>query len=199
MSDWSEPSSLLHHGACGQAPLPGSNSAPLTVLLLVCLQHTCRQVLDNAAGVDLLAFDFYSRFQRPTAPSCERFAAAPGAPACKRNRLRWCHTDLGANVINYQRFVQENRRFGTLGVSLQQGSSRCGQAGASGVPPGQGCRPPLRSAAAALHMGRAGERAGVSREPTLFASTCQLRARASLACSPVLRAGRVWRAACRAL
>lgn len=74
-------------------------------------------MLDNAAGEDLLAFDFYSRFQRPTAPSCERFAASPGAPACKRNRLRWCHTDLGANVINYQRFVKENRRFGTLGVS----------------------------------------------------------------------------------
>ncbi len=69
----------------------------------------------------MLAVDFYSRFQRPTAPSCERFAAAPGAPACKRNRLRWCHTDLGANVINYQRFVQENRRFGTLGVRTQLG------------------------------------------------------------------------------
>ncbi|KAI3435905.1 hypothetical protein D9Q98_001963 [Chlorella vulgaris] len=65
-------------------------------------------------GADLVAVDFYSRFQRPTAPSCERFAAAPGLPACKRNRLRWCHTDLGANVIAYPRFVQENRRFGAL-------------------------------------------------------------------------------------
>ena len=72
--------------------------------------------MDSGHGVDLVAFDFYSRFQRPTAPSCERFAAAPGLPACKRNRLRWCHTDLGANVINYRRFIEENRRFGALGV-----------------------------------------------------------------------------------
>lgn len=78
-----------------------------------------QQVKDGGKEADLVAVDFYSRYQRPTAPSCERFAATPGAPACKPNRLRWCHTDLGANAINYQRFQKERRRFGTLGV-------RCG-------------------------------------------------------------------------
>ncbi len=34
---------------------------------------------------DAVAFDYYSRYQRPTGPPCERFAAAPGAPACKAN------------------------------------------------------------------------------------------------------------------
>ena len=75
-----------------------------------------QQVKDGGKEADLVAVDFYSRYQRPTAPSCERFAATPGAPACKPNRLRWCHTDLGANAINYQRFQKERRRFGTLGV-----------------------------------------------------------------------------------
>ena len=72
---------------------------------------------EAGTDADLVAVDFYSRYQRPTAPSCERFAAAPGAPACKTNRLRWCHTDLGANVVSYQRFLAEGRRFGGLGVS----------------------------------------------------------------------------------
>jgi hypothetical protein len=74
-------------------------------------------VAEAGTDADLVAVDFYSRYQRPTAPSCERFAAAPGAPACKTNRLRWCHTDLGANVVSYQRFLAEGRRFGGLGVS----------------------------------------------------------------------------------
>jgi hypothetical protein len=29
-------------------------------------------------------------------------------------RLKWCQTDLGANVFNWPRLVAENRRFGTL-------------------------------------------------------------------------------------
>ena len=45
---------------------------------------------DAGGAVDLVAVDFYSRYQRPTAPSCKRFAAVPGGPACKTNRLRWC-------------------------------------------------------------------------------------------------------------
>lgn len=73
-------------------------------------------MLEEGGGYDLVAVDFYSRFQRPTAPSCDRFAAAPGAPACKPNRLRWCHTDLGANIIAYPRFLREGRRFGGLEV-----------------------------------------------------------------------------------
>eukprot|EP00887_Chlorella_sp_A99_P006362 scaffold3.g6362.t1 len=68
------------------------------------------------AATDLVAFDFYSRFQRVTAPACVRFWAWDGSPACKRNRLRWCHTDLGANALNYQRFVRERRRYGALGT-----------------------------------------------------------------------------------
>lgn len=77
-----------------------------------------QQVKDaGAAGADLVAADFYSRYTRLTAPSCDRFAAAPGAPACKANRLRWCHTDLGANALSYPRFQKEGRRFGGLAVS----------------------------------------------------------------------------------
>ena len=43
----------------------------------------------QAGDTDIVAFDFYSRFQRPTAPACERFAAWPNRPNCKRNRLKW--------------------------------------------------------------------------------------------------------------
>ncbi|KAK2080947.1 hypothetical protein QBZ16_000801 [Prototheca wickerhamii] len=70
-------------------------------------------------AADIVAFDFYSRYQRPTAPQCERFAAgaAPvdggsGPLLCKRNRLRWCHTDLGSFVLRYRRFVEERQAFG---------------------------------------------------------------------------------------
>ena len=82
-------------------------------------------MVEAGKDADLVAVDFYSRYQRPTAPSCERFAAAPGAPACKTNRLRWCHTDLGANVVNYQRFLAEGRRFGGLGVRGQEAAGSC--------------------------------------------------------------------------
>lgn len=71
--------------------------------------------LDAAADdVDLVAFDYYSRYQRSTGPPCYRFSAEPGGPACKRNLLKWCHTDLGANVFSYPRFVGEDRRFGAF-------------------------------------------------------------------------------------
>jgi hypothetical protein len=37
----------------------------------------------EAGDVDLVAFDFYSRFTRPTAPSCDRFSAfAAGRKGC---------------------------------------------------------------------------------------------------------------------
>jgi hypothetical protein len=102
--------------AWGNTPPPGGRPAPCWITLVVPSHSAAAQVREEGTGHDLVAVDFYSRFQRPTAPSCERFAAAPGLPACKRNRLRWCHTDLGANAIAYPRFVQENRRFGVLGV-----------------------------------------------------------------------------------
>ena len=63
---------------------------------------------------DIVAFDFYSRYQRPTAPPCDRFHAWPGIPACKPNKLRWCQTDLGANAISFPKFMQEARTFGSL-------------------------------------------------------------------------------------
>ncbi len=62
--------------------------------------------------VDLLAFDYYSRYQRSTGPPCYRFSPGTMAPKCKRNLLKWCHTDLGANVFSYPRFMREDRRFG---------------------------------------------------------------------------------------
>jgi hypothetical protein len=45
---------------------------------------------------------------------CERFGQQEGAPTCKPNRLRWCHTDLGANAMRWPRLIAENRRFGFL-------------------------------------------------------------------------------------
>lgn len=62
---------------------------------------------------DIIAFDFYSRFQRITMPACDRFALRPPpAPLCKRNSLKWCQFDLGAAALNWPRFKAENRSFG---------------------------------------------------------------------------------------
>ena len=44
------------------------------------------QELAQAGNMDIVAFDYYSRYQRPTAPPCERFAQAQGLPACKVNK-----------------------------------------------------------------------------------------------------------------
>ena len=41
--------------------------------------------LSQHADADVVALDYYSRYQRPTAKPCERFAAEPGKPACKQN------------------------------------------------------------------------------------------------------------------
>jgi len=72
--------------------------------------------------VGIVAFDFYSRYQRPTAIACDRFAAGPGAPPCKENLLRFCNTDLAADVYNWKRFMAEGRGFSkvpsaTLGLN----------------------------------------------------------------------------------
>lgn len=45
---------------------------------------------------------------------CERFAYLSGVPPCKQNELRWCHTDLAANVYHWPRFVEDDMRFGVL-------------------------------------------------------------------------------------
>jgi hypothetical protein len=70
--------------------------------------------------LDIIAFDFYSRFQRITMPACDRFAAQLSSPTssppplCKRNHLKWCQTDLGAAALNFHRFQTENRKFGDI-------------------------------------------------------------------------------------
>lgn len=63
---------------------------------------------------ELVALDYYSRYQRSTALPCERFKQEAGAPACKQNLLRWCHTDLGANVLHWPKLLAGNHRFGEL-------------------------------------------------------------------------------------
>ncbi len=67
--------------------------------------------------VDLIAFDFFSRYQRPTQTPCERFAAGEGVPNCKQNELSFCNTDLSANVYRYKRLVDEDMRFGLIDPS----------------------------------------------------------------------------------
>ena len=42
--------------------------------------------IQSSQGSDVVAFDFYSRYQRSTAAPCERFAHAPDLPACKPNK-----------------------------------------------------------------------------------------------------------------
>ncbi|BDA44930.1 hypothetical protein COCOBI_06-4090 [Coccomyxa sp. Obi] len=70
-------------------------------------------VMSAPKEADAIAFDFYSRYQRVTAPPCVRFERSEGLPACKPNRMRWCHTDLGANVFRWSRLLKEDRRLGS--------------------------------------------------------------------------------------
>jgi len=44
-----------------------------------------------APPADAVAFDYYSRYQRPTGVPCERFAGDPNAPACKPNTCELHH------------------------------------------------------------------------------------------------------------
>ena len=46
---------------------------------------TLFEELDHHPDADVVALDYYSRYQRPTAKPCERFAAESGKPACKQN------------------------------------------------------------------------------------------------------------------
>lgn len=45
-----------------------------------------KTLLETAKDEDLVAVDFYSRYQRPTAPPCTRFSAEEGYPPCKPNK-----------------------------------------------------------------------------------------------------------------
>lgn len=64
---------------------------------------------------DIVSFDFYSRYQKPTMPSCDRFTLAFNKGRnCKRNTLKWCQTDLGSVAIRRKKFIDEERYFGML-------------------------------------------------------------------------------------
>lgn len=72
-----------------------------------------RTVFDkDKEGIDLIAFDFYSRFNRPSMPACERHTPALNPESsCKTNLLKWCQTDLGSVAMRYYRFMEEGRSF----------------------------------------------------------------------------------------
>lgn len=64
---------------------------------------------------DLVSFDFYSRFNRPTMPPCDRFTPEYNhGHNCKRNNMVWCQVDLGSVAINRTRLMTEHRYFGEL-------------------------------------------------------------------------------------
>ncbi|GAX77334.1 hypothetical protein CEUSTIGMA_g4780.t1 [Chlamydomonas eustigma] len=73
-----------------------------------------------AEGVDIFSTGFYSRFQRPTASPCERFAWKEGVPLCKENMLVACQMDLAATAYRWKKLLQEKRYFGRLGVGDSQ-------------------------------------------------------------------------------
>lgn len=84
-------------------------------------RHFIHHVLERGAdaSVDLVAFDFYSRYQRPTMPSCDRFSSEPSASPmsvapCKKNMLQWCQTDLGSVAIRKRKLLDEDRSFGLV-------------------------------------------------------------------------------------
>jgi hypothetical protein len=64
---------------------------------------------------DLVAFDFYSRYQRPTMPPCDRFSSQRSkSPPCKRNTLQWCQTDLGSVAIRKRKLFDTGKAFGQV-------------------------------------------------------------------------------------
>eukprot|EP00878_Enallax_costatus_P036477 GHUV01040967.1.p1 GENE.GHUV01040967.1~~GHUV01040967.1.p1 ORF type:complete len:318 (+),score=72.11 GHUV01040967.1:2345-3298(+) len=71
-------------------------------------------VLAQQQDAEAVAFDYYSRYQRPTGTPCERFTAGPGLPSCKTNEMKWCQTDLAANAYSWPRFMKDDMRFGIL-------------------------------------------------------------------------------------
>mmetsp|Transcript_7006 Transcript_7006/g.13794 ORF Transcript_7006/g.13794 Transcript_7006/m.13794 type:complete len:521 (-) Transcript_7006:400-1962(-) len=93
------------------------------------------QVLSEVeSSVDVVAFDYYSRYQNISGKACDRFrfrpalSAAAGAslppttalttrlppfsPRCKQNFFSMCHTDAAASAIRLPRFRKESRAFG---------------------------------------------------------------------------------------
>lgn len=102
---WRLGTCALHMKSCRPRPTHTNTNTRAHVFTLCsgCTVHTCSplgalhtrcalgalQVVE-AGDTDVVAFDFYSRFQRPTAPPCERFAWWAERPNCKTNRLKWC-------------------------------------------------------------------------------------------------------------
>lgn len=71
-----------------QAP-PGSEPLPCRWLLVTNGDNeyasTAFEQIIQARGADVVAFDFYSRYQRVTGPRCQRFSQQEGLPPCKVN------------------------------------------------------------------------------------------------------------------
>ncbi|KXZ44304.1 hypothetical protein GPECTOR_69g397 [Gonium pectorale] len=80
-------------------------------------------VFSAPADADVVAIDFYSRYQRPTASPCERFEDGEGLPPCKENGMRFCQTDLAANAYHLQRLITEDRRFGVVDPTGSHGAN----------------------------------------------------------------------------
>jgi hypothetical protein len=71
------------------------------------------QFLDDMdSEYDIIAHDFYSRYNNILNPDiygkgCARF----GKGSCKTNLVQLFHTDLGANLLNFKKFVCQNISF----------------------------------------------------------------------------------------
>lgn len=79
---------------------------------------------------DILSYDFYSRwlnkgkqYDLSKFPPCGRLTMEldkeihmkePTRYSCFPNKLKKGATDLGANVLNYQKFIKENRRYSSI-------------------------------------------------------------------------------------
>ena len=50
--------------------------------------------------------------QQPVTQTAQQ--AEEGAPVCKVNRMKWCHTDLGAVAYSWERLMTEDLRFAEL-------------------------------------------------------------------------------------
>ncbi|MEW5310668.1 MAG: hypothetical protein WDW38_002444 [Sanguina aurantia] len=72
------------------------------------------ELVSSPKDADAVAFDFYSRYQRPTGAPCDRFTAGPGLPLCKENAMRMCQTDLAAIAYRWPLWLAEGRRYGVL-------------------------------------------------------------------------------------
>lgn len=97
---WCTECSLLHLAHCAALP---TSTLPFSNL--------CANVPASQAGFTLSAALSVACI---AGVPCERFGQQEGAPTCKLNKLRWCHTDLGANAMRWPRLMAEDRRFGSL-------------------------------------------------------------------------------------